>query len=138
MSDEKDKKKPLREKNSKKMNIVPFKTKSLKEQKIETDKEIWQRVDTFSKELVAAFKQKATKEALNKDECFYIFYFRVMQSLMLELSYPAFKFYTNWTKNQLLENHKNFMNSLDEWTTDQADTEDLFGRKKTNKDKTLH
>ena len=104
MSNEKDKKKPLREKNSKNMNIVPFKTKSLNEQEIETDKEIWQRVDTFSKELVAAFKQKATKEALNKDECFCIFYFRVMQSLMLEMSYPAFKFYTNWTKNQLLEN----------------------------------
>ena len=47
MSNEKDKKKPLREKYSKNMNIVPFKTKSLKEQKIETDKEIWQRVDTF-------------------------------------------------------------------------------------------
>ena len=138
MSKEKDKKKPLREKSSKKMNIVPFKTKSLKEQKIETDKEIWERVDTFSKELVHAFKQKATKEAISKDECFYIFYYRVMQTLMLEMSYPAFKFYTNWTKNQLLQHHKNFMNSLDEWTTDQADTEDLFGRKKTNKDKTLH
>ena len=106
MSKEKDKKKPLREKSSKKMNIVPFKTKSLKEQKIETDKEIWERVDTFSKELVHAFKQKATKEAISKDECFYIFYYRVMQSLMLEMSYPSFKFYTNWTKNQLLENHK--------------------------------
>ena len=138
MSKEKDKKKPLREKSSKKINIVPFKTKSLKEQKIETDKEIWERVDTFSKELVHAFKQKATKEAISKDECFYIFYYRVMQSLMLELSYPSFKFYTNWTKNQLLQHHKNFMNSLDEWTIDQADNEDLFGRKKTNKDKTLH
>ena len=138
MSKEKDKKKPLREKSSKKMNIVPFKTKSLKEQKIETDKEIWERVDTFSKELVHAFKQKATKEAISKDECFYIFYYRVMQSLMLELSYYSFKFYTNWTKNQLLQHHKNFMNSLDEWTIDQADNEDLFGRKKTNKDKTLH
>ena len=138
MSKEKDTKKPLREKSSKKMNIVPFKTKSLKEQKIETDKEIWERVDTFSKELVHAFKQKATKEAISKDECFYIFYYRVMQSLMLELSYPSFKFYTNWTKNQLLQHHKNFMNSLDEWTTDEVDNEDLFGRKKTNKDKTLH
>ena len=138
MSKEKDKKKPLREKSSKKMNIVPFKTKSLKEQKIETDKEIWERVDTFSKELVYAFKQKATKEAISKDECFYIFYYRVMQSLMLELSYPSFKFYTNWTKNQLLQHHKNFMNSLDEWTIDQTDNEDVFGRKKTNKDKTLH
>ena len=138
MSKEKDKKKPLREKSSKKINIVPFKTKSLKEQKIETDKEIWERVDTFSKELVHAFKQKATKEAISKDECFYIFYYRVMQSLMLELSYPSFKFYTNWTKNQLLQHHKNFMNSLDEWTIDQTDNEDVFGRKKTNKDKTLH
>ena len=138
MSKEKDTKKPLREKSSKKMNIVPFKTKSLKEQKIETDKEIWERVDTFSKELVHAFKQKATKEAISKDECFYIFYYRVMQSLMLELSYPSFKFYTNWTKNQLLQHHKNFMNSLDEWTNDQTDNEDVFGRKKKNKDKTLH
>ena len=138
MSKEKDKKKPLREKSSKKMNIVPFKTKSLKEQKIETDKEIWERVDTFSKELVHAFKQKATKEAISKDECFYIFYYRVMQSLMLEMSYPSFKFYTNWTKNQLLQHHKNFMNSLDEWTIDQTDNEDVFGRKKKNKDKTLH
>ena len=138
MSKEKDKKKPLRKKSSEKMNIIPFKIKSLKEQKIETEKEIWERVDTFSKELVDAFKQKATKEALGKDECFYIFYFRVMQSLMLEMSYPAFKYYTNWTKNQLLQQHKNFMNSLDEWTSDQAENEDLFGRKKKNKDKTLH
>ena len=138
MSKEKDKKKPLRKKSSEKMNIIPFKIKSLKEQKIETEKEIWERVDTFSKELVDAFKQKATKESLSKDECFYIFYFRVMQSLMLEMSYPAFKYYTNWTKNQLLQQHKNFMNSLDEWTSDQAENEDLFGRKKKNKDKTLH
>tara|TARA_B100001123_G_C14881303_1_gene856118 strand:+ start:325 stop:741 length:417 start_codon:yes stop_codon:yes gene_type:complete len=138
MSNEKDKKRPLKEKNSKKMNIIPFKTKSLKEQKIETDKEIWEKIDAFSKELVDSFKQKATKEALGKDECFYIFYFRVMQSLMLEMSYPAFKYYTNWTKNQLLQQHKDFMYSLDEWTSNPADDEDPFGRKKTNKDKTLH
>ena len=138
MRKEKDKKKPLREKSSKKMNIIPFKTKSLKEQKIETRKEIWERIDAFSNELVDAFKEKATKENLDKNECFYIFYFRVMQSLMLEMSYPAFKYYTNWTKNQLLQQHKDFMNSLEEWTSHQADEEDLFGRKKTNKDKTLH
>tara|TARA_B100001173_G_C15553960_1_gene365018 strand:- start:77 stop:496 length:420 start_codon:yes stop_codon:yes gene_type:complete len=139
MSKKKNIKKPLKEKSLKKTNIVPFKTKSLKEQKIETDKEIWERMDIFSKELVDAFKQKVTKETLSKDECFYIFYFRVMQSLMLEMSYPAFKYYTNWTKNQLLQQHKNFMNSFDEWTNDQqADDEDLFGRKKTNNNKTLH
>ena len=40
------------------------------------------------------------------------------------------KTYTNWTKNQLLQQHKDFMNSLEEWTSHQADEEDLFGRKK--------
>lgn len=138
MSNEKDKKKPLKGKSSKKTNIIPFKTKSLKEQKIDTENEIWERVDAFSKELVKAFKQKATKEALGKDECFYIFYYRVMQSLMLEMSYPKFKYYTTYTKNQLLQNKKDFMNSLDEWNVNQSDEEDLFGRKKKNKGKTLH
>ena len=138
MSNEKDKKKPLKEKSSKKTNIVPFKTKSLKEQKIETRNETWERIDIFAKNLVNAFKQKAAKEALDKDECFYIFYYRVMQSLMLEMSYPKFKYYTTFTKNQLLQHNKDFMNSLDEWTSNQADEEDLFGRKKINKDKTLH
>ena len=138
MSNEKDKKKPLKGKSSKKTNIVPFKTKSLKEQKIETSNEIWERIDIFAKNLVNAFKQKAAKEALDKDECFYIFYYRVMQSLMLEMSYPKFKYYTTFTKNQLLQHNKDFMNSLDEWTSNQADEEDLFGRKKINKDKTLH
>ena len=138
MSNEKDKKKPLKGRSSKKTNIIPFKTKSLKEQKIETENEIWERVDAFSKELVKAFKQKATKEAQGKDECFYIFYYRVMQSLMLEMSYPKFKYYTTYTKNQLLQNKKDFMNSLDEWNVNQSDEEDLFGRKKKNKGKTLH
>ena len=49
MSNEKDKKKPLKGKSSKKTNIVPFKTKSLKEQKIETRNETWERIDIFAK-----------------------------------------------------------------------------------------
>ena len=102
MSNEKDKKKPLKGKSSKKTNIVPFKTKSLKEQKIETRNETWERIDIFAKNLVNAFKQKAAKEALGKDECFYIFYYRVMQSLMLEMSYPKFKYYTTFTKLSLI------------------------------------
>ena len=139
MSNEKDKKKgKKRESNPKKLNVIPFKTKSLKDQKIETENEIWAKVDSFAKELVSAFKEKATKESLGKDECFYIFYYRVMQSLMLEMSYPAFKYYTNWTRKQLLEQQKKFMNSLDEWTSNPDEEEDLFGRKKTNKKKTLH
>lgn len=138
MSNEKDKKRRKRGNNPKELNVIPFKTKSLKDQKIETEKEIWAKVDSFAKELVSAFKEKATKEALGKDECFYIFYYRVMQALMLEMSYPAFKYYTNWTRKQLLEQQKEFMNSLDEWTSNPDEEEDLFGRKKTNKNKTLH
>jgi len=139
MSNKNDKKKGFKEKKLKEMNVVPFKTKSLKEQKVETEIETWNKVDSFSKELVDAFKEKATREALSSDECWYIFYYRLMQSMMFEMSYPAFKYYTNWTSRQLLKHHKDFMNSLDEWTSDPDEETDLFGRsKKVNKDKILH
>ena len=139
MDDKKDKKKGNKGNSKEFLNVVPFKTKSLKEQKIETEKEIWDKVDSFSKELVKAFKESATKKALSSDECWYIFYYRVMQMMMFEMSYPSFLYFTNWTSRQLLKHHKDFMNSLDEWTNDPDEEKDLFGRrKKTNKNKTLH
>ena len=139
MDDKKDKKKGYKGNSKEFLNVVPFKTKSLKEQKIETEKEIWEKVDSFSKELVKAFKEKATKEALSSDECWYIFNYRVMQMMMFEMSYPSFKYFTNWTSRQLLKHHKDFMNSLDEWTNDPDEEKDLFElRKKANKNKTLH
>ena len=139
MSDEKGKKRGKRGSNPKELNVIPFKIKSLKDQKIETENEIWAKIDSFSKELVKAFKEKAIKETISSDDCWYIFYYRVMQSLMLEMSYPAFKYYTNWTRKQLLKQQKDFMFSLEEWTNNPNEEEDLFGRrKKTNKDKTLH
>ena len=56
---------------------------------------------------------------------------------MIKMSYPAFKYYTRSVSRQLLEHHKEFMNSLDEWTSD--DGHDDFGRRKeANKNKTLH
>ena len=139
MSNKNDKKKGFKEKKLKETNVVPFKIKSLKEQKVKTEIEIWNKVDSFSKELVDAFKEKATREALSSDECWYIFYYRLKQSMMFEMSYQAFKYYTNWTSRQLLKHHKDFMNSLDEWNSDPAEEKDLFGRrKKANKDKTIH
>ena len=139
MSNKNDKKKGFKGKKLKELNVVPFKIKSLKEQKVETETEIWNKVDSFSKELVDAFKEKATREALSSYECWYIFYYRLMQSMMFEMSYPAFKYYTNWTSRQLLKHHKDFMNSLDEWTNDPDEEQDLFGRrKKKDKNKTLH
>ena len=139
MSKDNDKKKGFKGKKLKELNVVPFKIKSLKEQKVETETEIWNKVDSFSKELVNAFKEKTTREALSSDECWYIFYYRLMQSMMFEMSYPTFKYYTNWTSRQLLKHHKDFMNSLDEWTNDPDEEQDLFGRrKKTAKNKTLH
>ena len=138
MSKNNDKKKGLKGENSKVTNLLPFKTKSLKEKKIETHNEIWEKMDAFSKELVDAFKEKSTREALSSEECWYIFYFRVMQRMQHEMSYPSFKFYTNWTSRQLLKSHKNFMNSLDDWTSDPDEEFDLFGRRKTSKNKTLN
>merc|ERR1712224_560455 len=125
MSKEKDKKKGKRGNNSKELNVIPFKIKSLKDQKIETENEIWAKIDSFSEELVKAFKKRAIREAISSDYCWYIFYYRVMQSLMSEMSYPAFKYYTNWTRKQLLTQQKEFMNSFDEWTSNPDEEEDL-------------
>ena len=60
-----------------------------------------------------------------------------MQEMMFKMSYPAFKYYTRSVSRQLLEHHKEFMNSLDEWTSD--DGQDDFGRRiEANKNKTLN
>ena len=132
MSDFKDKK---TKKN--KSKILEFKTKSLKEQKIETNQDIWNKMDSYAKELVEAFDEKTNRENIDRDHCLYLFHYRLMQKMMIKMSYPAFKYYTRSVSRQLLEHHKEFMNSLDEWTSD--DGQDDFGRRiEANKNKTLH
>ena len=140
MDNEKDKKKVKKKNNSKELNVIPFKSKSLKDQKLETEQEIWNKIDCFSRELVSAFKDKTHKESIDHDHCWYIFYFRVMQQMMFQQSYPAFKYYTTSVSRQLLKHHKDFMNSFDEWTSNPKNDEDLFGRRNKiiKKDKTLH
>ena len=134
MSDFKDKK---TNKNKSKSKILEFKTKSLKEQKIETNQDIWNKMDSYAKELVEAFDEKTNRENIDRDHCLYLFHYRLMQKMMFKMSYPAFKYYTRSVSRQLLEHHKEFMNSLDEWTSD--DGQDDFGRRiEANKNKTLN
>ena len=134
MSDFKDKK---TNKNKSKSKILEFKTKSLKDQKIETNQDIWNKMDLYAKELVEAFDEKTNRENIDRDHCLYLFHYRLMQKMMFKMSYPAFKYYTRSVSRQLLEHHKEFMNSLDEWTSD--DGQDDFGRRiEANKNKTLN
>ena len=134
MSDFKDKK--TRKNKSK---ILEFKTKSLKEQKIETNQDIWNKMDSYAKELVEAFDEKTNRENIDRDHCLYLFHYRLMQKMMIKMSYPAFKYYTRSVSRQLLEHHKEFMNSLDEWISTSDDGQDDFGRRiEANKNKTLN
>ena len=134
MSEFKDKK---TKKN--KSKILEFKTKSLKEQKIETNQDIWNKMDSYAKELVEAFDEKTNRENIDRDHCLYLFHYRLMQKMMIKMSYPAFKYYTRSVSRQLLEHHKEFMNSLDEWTSISDDGQDDFGRRiEANKNKTLN
>ena len=55
--------------------------------------------------------------------------------MMYEMAYTSFKYYTTWVNKQLLENHKEFMNSFEEWITE--DNYDNFGRM-INKKETIH
>jgi hypothetical protein len=134
MSDFKDKK---TKKN--KSKILEFKIKSLKEQKIETNQDIWNKMDSYAKELVEAFDEKTNRENIDRDHCLYLFHYRLMQKMMIKMSYPAFKYYTRSVSRQLLEHHKEFMNSLDEWISTSDDGQDDFGRRiEANKNKTLN
>ena len=133
MSDFKDKK------TKNKSKILEFKTKSFKEQKIETNQDIWNKMDSYAKELVEAFDEKTNRENIDRDHCLYLFHYRLMQKMMIKMSYPAFKYYTRSVSRQLLEHHKEFMNSLDEWTSTSDDGQDDFGRRiEANKNKTLN
>ena len=94
-------------------------------------------MDLYAKELVEAFDEKTNRENIDRDHCLYLFHYRLMQKMMFRMSYPAFKYYTKSVSRQLLEHHKEFMNSLDEWISD--DGQDDFGRRiEANKNKTLH
>ena len=64
MSDFKDKK---TKKN--KSKILEFKIKSLREQKIETNQDIWNKMDSYAKELVEAFEEKTNRENIDRDHC---------------------------------------------------------------------
>ena len=55
-----------RTKSQKVENILPFELKSLKKQKVETEREIWMKMENYSKELVEAFREKANKEKLTE------------------------------------------------------------------------
>ena len=50
--------------------------------------------------------------------------------MMYEMAYTSFKYYTTWVNKQLLKNHKEFMNSFEEWIT-----EDNYDFRKNDKQK---
>lgn len=133
ISEKKNQKKQSKSENVK--NILPFELKSLKKQKIETEREIWVRMEDYSKELVEAFRIKANKEKIDRDYSWYLFYYYIKQAMMHEMAYASFKYYTTWVNKQLLKKHKLFMNSFDEWITE--DNFDDFGRM-LNKKETIH
>ena len=94
-------------------------------------------MDSYAKELVEAFDEKTNRENIDRDHCLYLFHYRLIQKMMIKMSYPAFKYYTRSVSRQLLDQHKEFMVSLDEWTSD--DGKDDFGRRiEADKNKTLN
>ena len=117
-------------------NIIPFKTKSLKEQKIITEREEWDRIDDLTKELVNNFSRAATAASIDRDDCWYLFHFRVMQKMVFEMSYLNFRQYTKSVLKQILRNHKELLLTFEEWRN--SEEENLVENKKKNNEKTLH
>ena len=138
----KDKKKTKRNKNKKieKKNaeIINFINKAKNKNKIQTDQMEIKRLDDLAKELVDSYRKVAQKSFLSMPHCFYLFIFRVLQSMIITTSFPIYRYYLRSATKQIVENHKQWLHEFKEW--DEAPSEaKLIGEKKPdNENDTLH
>ena len=122
---------------SKKSNILPFIKTLNRKKNIETEETEQKRIDKVAIDLTDNFNSIARKSFLDMGRCYYIFLFRTLQSMIWNLSYPAYRHYFESVRKQIVRNHKNLLNRFSEWES--SPEERLIGEKKTdNENDTLH
>ena len=119
-------------------DIIPFINKSAKSGKIQTEQTERTRIDTLAKELIDSFAKSINRSFLNAGDCWSIFVFRTLQTMIFYLSYPVYRYFLNSASEQVTRNHKEWLSSFKEWETAKP-KEELLGEKKTNNENdTIH
>ena len=119
-------------------NLIPFINKSAKSGKIQTEESERSRIDTLAKELIESFAKSINRSFLNAGDCWSIFIFRTLQTMIFYLSYPVYRYFLNSASEQVTRNHKEWLSSFKEWETAKPKDELLGEKKKDNENDTIH
>ena len=104
-----------RKKGSKnvKNNVVPFKPTKLEVIKNETpmSKEEAEtvRVNNYAKEVCRNLDNFASNAGIDVERFYYNFLFYLKQSVIMKLSYPAFKYLDKGSTDEIVKNHAEFL-----------------------------
>ena len=96
-----------------KNNVVPFKPTKLEVIKNETpmSKEEAEtvRVNNYAKEVCKNLDDFASNAGIDVERFYYNFLFYLKQSVIMKLSYPAFKYLDKGSTEEIVKNHAEFM-----------------------------
>lgn len=138
MTKKKDNGKNKKDKKKKSAEIIDFVNKSKTNNKIQTEQMEAKKMDNLAKELIENYFNASRKSFLDIGYCAYLILFRLLQSMIIHLSYPVYRHYLNHTTKQIVNNHKQWLHEFKEW--DEAPSEGkLIGEKKSDHENdTLH
>ena len=92
----------------------------------------------MAKELIDSFAKSINRSFLNAGDCWSIFIFRTLQTMIFYLSYPVYRYFLNSASEQVTRNHKEWLSSFKEWETAKPKDELIGEKKKDNENDTIH
>ena len=119
-------------------NLIPFINKSASSGKIQTEQTERTRIDTLAKELIDSFAKSINRSFLNAGDCWSIFIFRALQTMIFYLSYPVYRYFLNSASEQVKRNHKEWLSSFKEWEISKPKEEIIGEKKNNNSNDTIH
>lgn len=132
----KKKKKKIKKQDS--TEIIDFVNKSKETNKIQTEQMEMKKMDNLAKDLVDSYFKASRKSFLDMGYCAYLLLFRLLQRMIIHLSYPIYRHYLNSTTKQIVNYHKQWLHEFKEWNEASSERK-LPGEKKDDyENDTIH
>jgi 4'-phosphopantetheinyl transferase EntD len=134
----KKKKKIKKIKKQDSAEIIDFVNKSKETNKIQTEQMEMKKMDNLAKDLVDSYFKASRKSFLDMGYCAYLLLFRLLQRMIIHLSYPIYRHYLNSTTKQIVNYHKQWLHEFKEWNEASSERK-LPGEKKDDyENDTIH
>jgi hypothetical protein len=96
------------------------------------------KMDNLAKDLVDSYFKASRKSFLDMGYCAYLLLFRLLQRMIIHLSYPIYRHYLNSTTKQIVNYHKQWLHEFKEWNEASSERK-LPGEKKDDyENDTIH